>query len=66
MASKVKSKQEKNLNVYSEQLVNHLGDLKDKKNNLETQINTYNTEKNDLEDEMQRLTARLAELNGDW
>lgn len=46
--------------------MNHLGDLKDKKNNLETQINTYNTEKNDLEDEMQRLTARLAELNGDW
>jgi hypothetical protein len=50
--------------VYSEQLVNHLGDLKEKKNNLETQISTYTAEQNELEAEMQRLTNRLAELNG--
>ncbi|OMJ83595.1 hypothetical protein SteCoe_15447 [Stentor coeruleus] len=55
---------ERNLNVYSQQLVSHLGDLKDKKANLESQISNAMTEKTSLEDEMIRLTERLAELNG--
>ncbi|OMJ90546.1 hypothetical protein SteCoe_7037 [Stentor coeruleus] len=54
---------EKNLNVYSQQLVSHLGDLKDKKANLESQISNAMTEKTSLENEMIRLTERLAELN---
>lgn len=50
--------------MYSEQLVSHLDDLKEKKKNLETQIAAFNDEQSSLEQEMQRLTARLSELNG--
>jgi hypothetical protein len=44
--------------------VTHLDDLKDKKSNLESQISKATNEKQSLEDEMIRLTDRLAELNG--
>ena len=46
------------------QLVSCLGDLKDKKSNLESQISSATSEKASLEDEMVRLTERLLELNG--
>ena len=64
MAYKVFHIQDRNLNIYSQQLVTHLDDLKDKKSNLESQISNASNEKQSLEEEMIRLTSRLAELNG--